>query len=78
MNIIEFTEIFLNITLTPLQKGLLKDMEQWTNRDFAAANSKFQACCEKARIKPTKRQASKYRRKYGAAYKISLEWKEVG
>lgn len=39
-----------------------------SNRDFAANDGLFRASCEAAEIPPTMRQASKYRRKQGAAY----------
>lgn len=38
-----------------------------TNRQLSEKDG-FKAACEKAGIKPTKRQASKYRRQMGAAY----------
>jgi len=40
-----------------------------SNREFAESNKNFISACEKAGIKPTQRQASKYRRKVGLAYK---------
>jgi len=58
-----------------MQTGLGKE----TNREFAATNGKFHAACGPAYDKdgtpywtvtpPTPRQASKFRRKKGAAYK---------
>ena len=39
------------------------------NRAFAATDKQFQHACEKANVSPTKRQASKYRRKVGLAYR---------
>lgn len=39
-----------------------------TNTEFAAQNDGFKAACEKVGIPATKRQASKWRRKFGAAY----------
>lgn len=39
-----------------------------TNRDFSRHNKAFLLACEKASIPPTKRQASKFRRKQGLAY----------
>lgn len=39
-----------------------------SNRDFARHNMVFLNACEKASIPPTKRQASKFRRKQGLAY----------
>ena len=40
-----------------------------TNAEFAAQNDGFKAACEKAGIPATKRQASKWRRKFGTAYR---------
>ena len=40
-----------------------------TNAEFASNDTGFQDACEKAGIKPTARQASKWRRKKGKAYK---------
>lgn len=39
-----------------------------TNREFAGTDTQFKSACESEKIKPTKRQASKYRRKEGIAY----------
>jgi len=39
------------------------------NRAFAETDKQFQRSCEKAGVSPTKRQASKYRRKVGLAYR---------
>jgi hypothetical protein len=38
-----------------------------TNDMFATSDTHFRELCEKAGVKPTKRQASKFRNKYGAA-----------
>lgn len=38
-----------------------------TNDMFATTDTAFRDLCEKASVKPTKRQASKFRNKYGAA-----------
>lgn len=40
-----------------------------TNVEFAKTNQAFRFACEVAGIEPTERQASKYRRKTGLAYK---------
>lgn len=40
-----------------------------TNREFKHKDEKFQWACTKAKIMPTTRQASKWRRKTGLAYK---------
>jgi len=42
-----------------------------TNRSVAANNKLFKLACESAGIKPTKRQASKFRMGKGLAYKAS-------
>ena len=39
-----------------------------TNDKFAKEDSAFQAACDKADVKPTARQASKWRNKKGKAY----------
>lgn len=41
------------------------------NATFAATNGTFKAACEAAGVKNTKRQASKFRNKYGAAFKAA-------
>lgn len=41
--------------------------EQITNEVFAVQDENFKKACEQASVKPTKRQASKFRNKYGAA-----------
>lgn len=38
-----------------------------TNKEFADGNKDFQDACAKADIKPTAKQASKWRRKFGLA-----------
>jgi len=40
-----------------------------TNREFFKTDKQFISACEDMRIEPTKRQASKFRRKEGTAYK---------
>jgi len=40
-----------------------------TNREFFKTDKQFIAACADMRIDPTKRQASKFRRKEGTAYK---------
>lgn len=44
-----------------------------TNASFAATNEEFRNACEQAGIKPTARQASKYRRKLGLAYEANRQ-----
>lgn len=39
------------------------------NRTFAGTNQQFKDACSAAGVQPTKRQASKFRRKFGAAFK---------
>lgn len=39
------------------------------NRTFAGTNQQFKDACSAAGVQPTKRQASKFRRKLGAAFK---------
>lgn len=40
-----------------------------TNTEFAEQDAKFKGACTKANISNTKRQASKWRRKFGTAYR---------
>lgn len=40
-----------------------------TNRQFTEENKLFRKLCLLAEVEPTKRQASKYRREQGAAFK---------
>ena len=47
--------------------------ELLTNKQFAESNAEFQAACEKAGIKPTARQASKFRNRHGAAWDAWLK-----
>jgi hypothetical protein len=41
------------------------------NATFAATNQQFKDACSKAGVQNTKRQASKFRRKFGAAFKAA-------
>lgn len=43
--------------------------KQMTNKEFAKTNQQFISACQKAGVEPTKRQAAKWRRKTGIAYK---------
>ena len=43
-------------------------MSEQTNKQFMDSNEIFQAACSKANVKPTKRQAGKFRRKLGKAF----------
>jgi len=40
-----------------------------TNREFSKTDKRFVEACEDAEVKPTVRQASKWRRKKGKAWK---------
>lgn len=40
-----------------------------TNKQFAAGNKEFRKACEAVRFEPARRQASKWRRGKGLAYK---------
>jgi hypothetical protein len=44
-----------------------------TNREFAEKDKEFRNLCENSGVKPTTRQASKFRNKRGLAYK-HLRW----
>tara|TARA_Y100001951_G_C11204299_1_gene219005 strand:- start:592 stop:771 length:180 start_codon:yes stop_codon:yes gene_type:complete len=43
-----------------------------TNKEFMEHDRAFRRACVDAKIEPTKRQASKYRRKEGRAYRTML------
>lgn len=43
-------------------------MKHLTNQQFADSNEEFRQACERAGIQPTKRQASKFKLKFGRAY----------
>lgn len=45
-----------------------RDMVGDGNALFAKLNTKFQQCCERAGVEPTRRQASKWRRGFGRAW----------
>ena len=47
----------------------MSDKKQ-TNAEFAAKDQAFRGACEKAGIAATSRQASKWRRDKGSAYKV--------
>jgi len=42
-----------------------------TNAKFAETDQDFRKACEKADIKPTRRQASRWRRKKGLAWRVA-------
>lgn len=44
-------------------------MSKVTNREFSEVDTKFREACKAAGVQPTKRQASKYRRGLGSAFK---------
>lgn len=44
-----------------------------THREFAGTNGVFKLACELAKVKPTVRQASKFRSKRGSAYAFKKE-----
>lgn len=44
-------------------------LEDTTNRHFANHDKAFMAACAGAKIAPTKQQASRFKRKHGAAYR---------
>lgn len=46
-----------------------------TNREFSK-DKEFIECCERANVKPTARQASKFRNQQGLAYKIGKKENE--
>jgi hypothetical protein len=46
-----------------------QEIQHPTNTEFAASDVKFQKACQDKDLKPTSRQASKFRRKLGKAYK---------
>lgn len=47
----------------------MKQRGPLSNREFAANDGHFRAACDKTGMKPTKRQASRWRMKTGKAYK---------
>lgn len=58
--------------LVPKIGKLMKDRTPanlMTNRKFAEENHHFLACCKRAKVEPTKREAGKFRRKVGKAWK---------
>ena len=48
-----------------------------TNKEFAEKNGSFRGACVKAKVLPTKRQASKFRRGLGSAFKVLEEAEDV-
>jgi hypothetical protein len=47
----------------------INEINLLTNKEFSVKIKTFQANCEKASVKPTRRQASKWRNKKGQAFK---------
>jgi hypothetical protein len=48
-----------------------------TNKEFALQNQVFRKACEIAKVKPTRRQASKWLNRKGSAYKMkgtAISW----
>lgn len=50
--------------------------EQLSNREFLKENDGFLNLCKKANVKPTMRQASKFRRGVGAVFQITIAHKK--
>jgi hypothetical protein len=59
----------------PMLVRLLADArpDRTSNRDFAASDPQFRAACERAGVSPTRRQASRWRRKRGSAWALRNE-----
>jgi hypothetical protein len=57
----------MNVRETEVHEGT-----RLSNRKFAETDTNFQAACEAAGVKPSARQASKYRNGMGAARRGSL------
>ena len=49
----------------------------YDNTEFASNDGIFKKACEMAKIPPTGRQASKFRRKTGLAYTTMKSWKKI-
>ena len=52
------------------EKKVEVEKKRVTNKQFTE-DDYFRACCVRAHVDPTARQASKFRRKQGSAYKVS-------
>jgi len=48
-----------------------------TNGEFANTNEEFRKACHAAGLEPTRRQASKFRLKFGRAYEAHLRAKNL-
>ena len=48
-------------------------LDNETNRFFAEHDKKFMEACTGAKVAPTKQQASRFKRKHGAAYRYMQE-----
>jgi hypothetical protein len=49
-------------------KDLTRDYGGVTAKELTMYDETFKAACQRAEVKPTKRQASKFRRGFGLAY----------
>ena len=47
-----------------------KETKVMSNKEFAEKNEHFLAACEAINVKPTSRQASKFRNEFGSAYLV--------
>ena len=54
--------------LPPMSGAGHKHKYDQSNEKFAKENMEFQSACDKAGVKPTRRQASKWRNKKGLAH----------
>ena len=59
--------------LQEAERGIYADRVIMTNREFAKTNMEFGEACKRVKLKPTTRQASKWRRKKGLAWKKQTE-----
>jgi hypothetical protein len=48
-------------------------LDNETNAHFAKHDQQFRVACELAKVQPTKEQASRYKRKHGAAYQAEQQ-----
>jgi hypothetical protein len=56
-----------------LEQSRLSRPEGQTHREFAEKNKQFRDACEAAGVKPTRRQAQKFRAGKGSAYSFVRE-----
>lgn len=64
--------------LTKVYKEVKSPKHKTTNSDFAKNDQKFIKCCELAGVKPTARQASKFRNGKGVAFSKRNKWETSG